>query len=499
MKLGRPLRGLSAVGLAALASVPLTAAPAFAAPAAPAAYTAVVRAYPLYWASSGSLPVADLRVPYVSGSTNHLAAASAKSALARPDLSVTAMSADAVVGLSCAGYDEQRCVEGQPFLPDARAEHSGIEAAHREQLASFGGKEGKFPGRVRALTDCAAECGKQLVRTTAEAAAAAGSLGTYINVGSSAATQEVSIDDKGRLVALARSELRNVSIGPKAEIRFSSLTTSAQAFGTGVEGSKDGRAELRVTDFVILDNPVELTRDGLRLASGAPSEQEAYDGAKALLGQLKEQGITLELPDFAAQLDRQPGHVTVKTAGLRVRFDRSVEGPQGVGTSSDLGQVLDLGSATAIVAAFDQDRQIDVSMDGSTPVVAPAPTTINPPPSVAPTTGGPQAPPATATPGTKKPTKPARLPTSPINVAVTPPSTDPGPVGPDGSGPAAPPGAPGGTLGNEDTNLTALPGLDDVTDALGLRGAHAVSNAFGAFLGLGLILPLARIVIRRLG
>jgi hypothetical protein len=32
-----------------------------------------------------------------------------------------------------------------------------------------------------------------------------------------------------------------------------------------------------------------------------------------------------------------------------------------------------------------------------------------------------------------------------------------------------------------------------------LKGAHAVSGAFGAFLGLGLILPLARFLIRRLG
>ena len=44
-----------------------------------------------------------------------------------------------------------------------------------------------------------------------------------------------------------------------------------------------------------------------------------------------------------------------------------------------------------------------------------------------------------------------------------------------------------------------LPSLKDVQDKLGLRGAQSVSRAFGAFLGLGLILPLARLVIRRLG
>jgi hypothetical protein len=41
--------------------------------------------------------------------------------------------------------------------------------------------------------------------------------------------------------------------------------------------------------------------------------------------------------------------------------------------------------------------------------------------------------------------------------------------------------------------------VEDVQRKLGLRGAQSVSRAFGAFLGLGLILPLARFVIRRLG
>jgi hypothetical protein len=38
-----------------------------------------------------------------------------------------------------------------------------------------------------------------------------------------------------------------------------------------------------------------------------------------------------------------------------------------------------------------------------------------------------------------------------------------------------------------------------VARSLGLRDARQVSQAFGAFLGLGLILPLARLIIRRLG
>ncbi|MDQ1501600.1 MAG: hypothetical protein QOI86_4940, partial [Actinomycetota bacterium] len=51
----------------------------------------------------------------------------------------------------------------------------------------------------------------------------------------------------------------------------------------------------------------------------------------------------------------------------------------------------------------------------------------------------------------------------------------------------------------ENPNLNALPSMKDVERNLGLRGAHSVSRAFGAFFGLGLILPLARILIRRLG
>jgi hypothetical protein len=42
-------------------------------------------------------------------------------------------------------------------------------------------------------------------------------------------------------------------------------------------------------------------------------------------------------------------------------------------------------------------------------------------------------------------------------------------------------------------------GLPHLPDNLGLRGAHSVSRAFGAFIGLGLILPLSRFLIRRLG
>jgi len=41
--------------------------------------------------------------------------------------------------------------------------------------------------------------------------------------------------------------------------------------------------------------------------------------------------------------------------------------------------------------------------------------------------------------------------------------------------------------------------VGDLERNLGLKGARSVSRAFGAFLGLGLILPLPRFLIRRLG
>lgn len=499
MKLGRPLRGLGAAALAALASVPLAPSAASAAPAAPPAYTAVARAYPLSWAGSGGLPVVDLRVPYVSGMTNHLPVAEAKSALAQPDLQVAALSGETIKGLACTGFDEKTCVD--PFYPEARSGHASVEPARTERVGSFEGKDGKFPGRILALTECGGDCGNQLVHSLAEAAGPAGGMGGYVSVGASTATHDLTIDDKGRVVALARSELRDVVIGPKGEIRFSSLTTTAQALGAGAENTKEGRADVRVADFIILDNPVELTRAGLRLANGAPSEQEAYDGAKALLEKLKERGITLELPDFAAQVNRTPDQAIVQAGGLRVTFDQSVQGPPGVSASA-VSQVLELGSSTALVAAFDRERRIDVSFDGGEPFLEPEP--VSPPPAVTPGPSSGPPKPVGSGPSGSRPTPSRPLPRGSIDVRT-------GPVTPPTDAVGAPEPAPGAPTEVLDPATLPRPGdpatnpddlalePDDVARALGLRGARSVSRAFGAFLGLGLILPLARLVIRRFG
>lgn len=489
MKLGRLPRGLGAM-LVASALVVLAPSPASAAPAAPAAYTVLARAYPLFWAGSSGLPVDSLRVPYVSGVTNNLPITEARAALAQPDLSVTAMRSEQIEGLTCAGFEESKC--GDPFVPVAEVNHPNlsVEPAHRDQAASFAGKEGKHPGSIHALTDCAADCGNQLVRTMGEAAGPAGGLGGYITIGGSSASHDTSIDSAGRLTGLARSELRDAVIGPRHEITFTSLSTTATASGLGAVNSKDGRGDVRVENLLILDQPVELTSAGLRLAN-ATSEQEAYDGAKALLEELKKRGITLEVPDFAAQVDRQPDFVTVKVKGFTVRFDQSVQGPPGV-PSQTVSQALDLGSSTALVAAFDREREITIN-DGDKVQASPE----LPAPAPGPSPAGPNGPDkGNVSKPVKTPTqRPAPLPNNNGDFEVSAPAPPaPAPEQGEVNGPAVPPSTDP-AFGPDKTALD----VDDVVDTLGLRGARSVSRAFGAFLGLGLIIPVARFVIRRLG
>jgi hypothetical protein len=323
-----------------------------------------------------------------------------------------------------------------------------------------------------------------------------------VSIGSSSASHDLIIDDKGKLISTATSELDNVSIGPKNEVHFSRLVTTAQALGSGAENTKDGRADLRITDFFILDNPVELTRAGLRLANAGPSEQEAYDGAKVLLQKLRDRGISLELPNFDAQLSKTADHVTADTQGLRVRFEQSVSG-----TAVGLSHPLELGHATAVVAALDADRHIEVKPGPNGGMV------VETTPSTVPVAGQPR--PGQATPGTQgnlpKPTSgsttkppastgPGRTQPPSSSGAVNPPAPATG-AGPSVTAPVVDPGSP---VVGEGTPLPGNPdevafNLRDVQNKLGLRGARSVSRAFGAFLGLGLILPLARFVIRRLG
>ena len=492
---GRLPRGLAVAAITAVTVVPLAASSAAAAPAAPTAYAMFGKAEPLAWGGSSGA-VGSLHVPFVWGKTNNASLAKSEAKLVAPDESPKPLAGDAVAGLQCVGFDEKSCKD--PFVAQAQVEHAGPDARLTEKAANWPGKDGKFPGNIRAVTNCGGNCGAQLVHSVGGAAGSAGSLAGYVSVGSSSASHDLSIDDKGRLVSLAKSQLDNVSIGPKNEVQFSSLVTTAQAIGAGAADSKDGRADVRVTDFRVLGYPVELTRAGLRLANGGPSEQEAYDGAKALLQRLKdEHGIILEIPNFDAQLTRAPAHVSVVAQGLRVTFQ------QGVGSvNAALAYPMQLGHSTAVVAALDAPgRTMNVNENGggvptveNTPQPAPAP----PAEATKPPAPGIKPGPSTTKPrtGGSKDTEPPKSGGRNQEPSVSPPvageqTTPPTEIGPE------PPTGNGTQLTNPD--LEALPDLREVQDKLGLRGAQSVSRAFGAFLGLGLILPLARFVIRRLG
>ena len=495
MKLGSLPRGLAVAAITAVTVVPLAATSAAAAPAAPTAYAMFGKAEPLAWGGSSGA-VGSIHVPFVWGKTNNVAVAKSEAKLFAPDESPKPLAGDAVAGLQCVGFDEKSCKD--PFVAQAQVEHAGPDARHTEKAANWPGKDGKFPGNIRAVTDCGGNCGPQLVHSASNAAGSGGALTGYVSVGSSSASHDLTIDDKGRLVSLAKSQLDNVSIGPKSEVQFSSLVTTAQAIGAGAADSKDGRADVRVNDFRVLGYPVELTRAGLRLANGGPSEQEAYDGAKALLQRLKdEHGIILEIPNFDAQLTRTPAHVSVVAQGLRVTFR------QGVGSvNAALAYPMQLGHSTAVVAALDAPgRTMNVNENGggvptveNTPQAAPAPPkeTVNPPTSRTERGTSPTKPKVGGTKDDATPTKPGGQPSTtipPVPGGLPTPPVEVGPEPPTGDG------APLVTNPNEE----ALPSMEDVQRKLGLRGAQSVSRAFGAFLGLGLILPLARFVIRRLG
>ncbi|HVW31481.1 MAG TPA: hypothetical protein VHL53_02980 [Acidimicrobiia bacterium] len=511
MRLGARLpRALAVAAVAAVTVIPLAASSASAAPVAPTAYTVYGSAAPLTWDGSSSLPVGDFHVPFVVGKTNNAAVASAKAYLAPPDGNPTTMSGDSINGLTCAGYPDAAKTCKDPFLPQALVSTTGVDGRHVEQAASFTGRDGKFPGSIRALNECPGNCGVQLAHSLGSASGPAGVLPGYVSIGSSQAGFDTALDDKGRLVSTATSELDNVSIGPKNEVHFSKLVTTAQAIGAGADNTKDGRPDIRISDFYILDNPVELTRAGLRLANGGPSEQEAYDGAKVLLKKLKDRGITLELPNFDSQLAKTADHVIVDTAGLRVRFEQSVGNVNA--STSTLSNPLELGHSTAVVVALDVQRKTDVqeSKGGGVVVQTTAP--------ASPTTeanGGrtPDAKPArgngagSAQPGPTRGTpanggerqNPTTTETPGVSASQPTPSTSgeavASPAPTDESQPAV--GESTGTDLNTPDNVAI--GLKDIERNLGLRDAHSVSRAFGAFLGLGLILPLARFLIRRLG
>src|SRR5579884_1148434 len=464
MRGSRLPRGLAVAAVAVATVMPLAASAASAAPAAPTAYSVYSSAQPLVWADSSSVPVGDVHVPFVVGRTANLGLASATSYLAVPDQTSKTISGQDLTGLQCTGYDPQLCKD--PFQAVAKAGHEGDAAGHSEQLASFTGKDGKFPGNIHAVTDCPGACVAQPVHSSGTAAGPAGALPGYVSIGASSATQDVSMDDKGRLVSTGISELDNVSIGPKNEVHFSRLVTTAQALGAGAENSKDGRADIRIDNFYILDNPVELTRAGLRLANAGPSEQEAYDGAKVLLKKLRDRGIILNLPNFDLQVTKAPDHVTVDVPALSVIFEQSVGSVQ----AAALSDPVQLGHSTAVVAAVDANKHIEVRQDknGNPVVVTTAPPAVapivQPTPKPAPTPGHPSDvrnhPIAPAPTGNGKGGPPG--PSTPDVSSTTPPGPNGAPTTGPSVGSNSSSTTDNATQGLDNNKLNALPSMKDV-------------------------------------
>jgi hypothetical protein len=204
--------------------------------------------------------------------------------------------------------------------------------------------------------------------------------------------------------------------------------------------------------------------------------------------------------------------VAVNVRGLTVWFERSV----GSVAANAISYPLDLGHATAVVAALDVNRHVDVKEGENGDVVVqttapPSNAQASGPGPSGPSSGGPAATQprsgndnrgsgtrgSTPSGGGSRPI-PSTTPPGAVNPSTATPSAgDQAPATP------ADPGSTGDVTGDlplpPNPDEAALPSPGEIADSLGLRGAHSVSRAFGAFLGLGLILPLARFVIRRLG
>ena len=66
------------------------------------------------------------------------------------------------------------------FTPLAKVtQNNGVNPGHAEQTASFGGKDGHFPGSIHAVTDCPGNCGDQIVHSATNALGPTGGYGGY--------------------------------------------------------------------------------------------------------------------------------------------------------------------------------------------------------------------------------------------------------------------------------------------------------------------------------
>jgi hypothetical protein len=197
-------------------------------------------------------------------------------------------------------------------------------------------------------------------------------------------------------------------------------------------------------------------------------------------------------------------HVTVDVPGLSVLFEQSVGN-----VAATFSNPLQLGHSTAVVAALDAGH-VDVKQNPNGSVTVDSTPSTSAPASGPPTTkvvggnststgrgpqsngsGGPKSPPVSGNSNAAQPSTGNG--TASNNTPPAPNVGEPATAQP--ANPAS--GQVSTDPGLNNPGETALPSPREVLD--NLKGAHTVSGAFGAFLGLGLILPLARFLIRRLG
>lgn len=458
----------------------------FGSPLAVAATTTsgLVRAYPVRVGGSGAAAGVDLLVPYATGLTGVEGSTDAASALVVADFTRRSLASPELRNLTCSvDIAPEECRE--PFSPLLLATQ---EAPGWDRSASFD----------RPATDADSSPTARLQatigsdrRSFSEASSPGGALRGYLSFETATARGEARVDESGRVVTVARAELSGVVIGPNGEIRAEQLRTIASSGWVGSEAAREPRASVEVDGLIILDQPVELTPQGLRLRQGAPSEQEAYDGARVLLLELASRGIAVEAPVWG--IDRSGGGVAARAQGFRVRFEQAVTG--GPVEAPRLVYEIELGSSSASIAPGVLSRprateggSLDVfSADlglrrFESPAAQPAPAG-----SVERSAGNRRSRPGSPDRGESE--------------AAAAGAVEAGPAPPTGEPSASfPPESVGErpTQTSAELSEIAAPTLGPSRSAESRRAARSVSGAFGAFLGLALVLPIARVIIRRL-
>ena len=285
----------------------------------PGIYTLFAKSFTSHWYGFVTLPV-DAWTPMARGSINNLPFADADALLVDPGLLVGSLGNDAAKSYTCNDLDleEQGAPEGLPvekldvpdeacrrtLFPSARSEFPTPDqslAGQQDAGVAFDAVDGQRIGRIRALTECLdPECsaGTGRVHSQSEVGAGKAGLTGYVRVGGSYAFSDLTTDVNGMLVGLAYSELTDVVIGPPAaQVRIDSIRTEVRVRGHEAADSKKAEGWARIKGMTIMGTPVEVTREGLRIADTALPVGMAYDQAKALLDALAGAGIFIDLPE----------------------------------------------------------------------------------------------------------------------------------------------------------------------------------------------------------